>query len=194
MALERLFIVRHGDTPANEKGIEAGTLPYTLTKKGKKDAKFIAKALSKIKIDAIYSSPILRAVETAKILAEPHDLKVRTMEELTDAKLKQRFVGKKGRHQILTDPSAFTETNEQLLDRAAKAFEMIGKRSKGNVIVVSHGDVITAMLENVVERKLKGERYYVVHPESASLCIVDVKTEPVLMLYNYHRKQLASLL
>jgi uncharacterized phosphatase len=192
MAVEYLFIVRHGETKANEKGIEAGPLDYPLAKKGVKDAEFIAKTLSKVKIDAIYSSPVFRAVETAKILAKAHGLKVKTLEELTEAKLKPQFVGKKGRHHILTTPAAFSETNDDLLARTAKAVETIRKEAKGNVIVVSHGDVITAMLEGVLERKIRDERYYVIHPDPAALCIVETKDRPFLVLYNYHRKQFAD--
>ena len=188
MAVDYLFVVRHGDTKANEKGIDAGPLDYHLNKKGVKDAEFVAKALSKAKVDAVYSSPVLRAVETARILAKPHKLKVKTLEELTEAKLKPEFVGKKGRHHILTTPAAFSETNDDLLDRTAKAIAIIRKESGGNVIMVSHGDVITAMLEGVVERRIKTEKYYVIHPDSASLSIIKTKDRPILVLYNYHRK------
>ena len=192
MAVEYLFIVRHGDTKANEKGIDAGPLDYPLNRKGLKDAAFIAKTLSKPKVDAVYSSPVFRAVETAKILAKPHKLKVRLLEELTEAKLKPGFVGKKGRHHILTTPEAFSETNADLLRRTAKAVEIIRKEARGNTILVSHGDVITAMLEGVVERKVSTERYYVIHPDSAALSIVKIKDRPFLVLYNYHRKLFAD--
>ncbi len=192
MAVQYLFIVRHGDTKANEKGIEAGPLDYPLAKGGIKDVSFIAKTLSKVKINAVYSSPVFRAVQTAKILTGPHKIKVKTVEELTEAKLKPELVGKKGRHHILTTPSAFIESNKDLLDRTGKALARISKEADGNVIVVSHGDVITAMLERVVERKVTDEKYYVLHPEPASLCIVEVKDRPFLVLYNYHRKQFNS--
>jgi broad specificity phosphatase PhoE len=193
MAVDYLFVVRHGDTKANEDGIEAGPLDFPLAKRGVKDAAFIAKTLTEVKIDAIYSSPIFRAVETAKILARPHRLKVKTLEELTEAKLKPRFVGKKGRHHILTTPEDYSETNADLLARTAKAIEIVKKEASGNVILVSHGDVITAMLEGVLERKVSEERYYVLHPDPASLCIVETKGRPFLILYNYHRKQFADL-
>jgi len=192
MGVDYLFVVRHGETKANEKGIEAGPLDYPLAKKGLKEVSFIAKALSKVKINAVYSSPIFRAVETAKILARPHNLKVKTLEELTEVKFKPGFVGKKGRHHILTTPEAFRETNRDLLARTAKAIETIRKEASGNVILVSHGDVITAMLEGIVERKVSTERYYVLHPDPASLCIVETKDRPFLKLYNYHRKQFAD--
>jgi len=192
MTADYLFIVRHGETIANVEGIDAGPLDFPLTKKGVRGASFIAKNLSKVKIDAVYSSPVFRAVETAKILARPHKLKVRTLEELTEAKLKIQFVGKKGRHHILTSPEAYSETNEQLLERTAKAIKIIRRKAKGNVIVVSHGDVITAMLEGVFERNVKDEKYYVFHPEPAALSIVEVKNRPFLVLYNYHRKMFAN--
>jgi broad specificity phosphatase PhoE len=183
-----LFIVRHGETKANERGIEAGPLDYPLANKGVKEATFIAKTLSGIKMNAVYSSPVFRAQQTAKILARPHQLKVKTLEELTEAKIKSKFVGKKGRHHILTTPEAFSETNDQLLARTKRAIEIIHEKEKGNVIVVSHGDVITAMLEGVVERKVSTERYYVLHPDPAALSIVETKDRPFLVLLNYHRK------
>jgi broad specificity phosphatase PhoE len=192
MAVEYLLVVRHGETKANENGIEAGPLDYPLAKKGVKDAAFIAKALSKVRISAVYSSPVFRAVETARILARPHRLKVETLEELTEVKLKPRFVGKKGRHHILTTPKAFSETNADLLARTAKAIEIVKREASGNVILVSHGDVITAMLEGVVERKVSMESHYVLHTDPASLSIVETKGRPFLKLYNYHRKQFAE--
>jgi broad specificity phosphatase PhoE len=191
LAVDYLFVVRHGETEANRKGIDAGPLDYPLTKRGVKGASFIAKTLSKSKVDAVYSSPVFRAVETARILARPHGLKVKTLEELTEAKLKPEFVGKKGRHHILTSPEAFSETNQDLLERTRKAVEIVRKRAKGNVILVSHGDVITAMLESVVERRVGEEKYYVFHPDPASLSIVEVKDRPFLVLYNYHRRMFA---
>ncbi len=192
MTADYLFIVRHGETEANERGIEAGPLDYPLTKQGVKEVSFIAKTLSKVKITAVYSSPVFRAQETAKILARPHKLKVKTLEELTEAKIKPELVGKEGRHHMLTTPEAFTETNNDLLERTGKAIEIIKKEAEGNVILVSHGDVITAMLEGVVERKVSTERYYVLHPNPASLSIVEIKDKPFLVMYNYYRKMFAD--
>lgn len=163
-----------------------------MTKKGVKEASFMAETLSGIKINAVYSSPVFRAVETAKILARPHKLKVKTLEGLTEAKIKPRFVGKKGRHHILTAPAAFSETNNDLLERTGKAIEIIKKEAEGNVIVVSHGDVITAMLEGVVERRVSSENYYTLHPDPGALSIVEIKGRPFLVLYNYHRKMFAD--
>lgn len=194
MAVDYLFVVRHGETMANEEDVDAGPLDYPLTKKGVKEASFISKTLSEVRFNAVYSSPVFRAAETAKILAAPHGLKVKTLEELTEARLKPEFVGKKGRHHILTSPEAFSESNEDLQERIARAIAIIKRESSGNVVVVSHGDVITAMLEGVVERRVKLEKYYVFHPGYAALSIVEIKDRPFLVLYNYHRKMFAHFL
>jgi broad specificity phosphatase PhoE len=193
MTVDYLFVVRHGETKANEAGIDAGPMDYPLTRRGVNQVTFMSKKLSKLKFDAVYSSPVFRAVETAKILARPHKLKVRILEELTEAKLKPQFVGKKGRLHILTTPGAFSETNDELLARTARAIEIIKEEVSGRVIVVSHGDVITAMLEGVVERKVSEEKYYVLHPAPASLSVVEMRDRPFLVLYNFHRKMLADL-
>lgn len=193
MALEHLFVVRHGQTEANEKGIEAGPLDYPLNKKGRKEVRFIAKMLSGVEIKAVYSSPVFRAVQTAEILARPHKVKVKTLENLTEAKIKPEFVGKKGRHHILESPEAFLETYDELAKRITKAMDIIKAKERGNVLVVSHGDVITTMLEVVVERRMDGKRYYVMHAEPASLSIVEMKTKPFLIEYNYRWKMLSGL-
>ena len=190
--MDYLFVVRHGETEANEKGIEAGPLDYPLSKKGRKDVNFIARAISKVKIKAAYSSPVYRAVQTAKIVAKPHKVKVKTLEELTEAKLKPKFIGGDKRHHILTDPEAYTETNKALQARTYKAMDIIKNESSGNVLVVSHGDVITALLEVVVERRFSDEKYYVIHPDPASLSIISLKERPSLVLFNFKRKQFAS--
>ncbi len=157
-----------------------------------KDAKYIAKILSKIKINAVYSSPVFRAHQTAKILAQPHDLRIKILEELTEAKLKPEYFGKAGRHHILTDPDAYSETNEELLNRTKKAIEIVTKEGDGNAIVVSHGDVINALLEVVVERRVSDEKYYVIDTDPAALSILKIKDRPILILYNFHRKMFSE--
>ena len=126
MAVNRIFVVRHGETQANVSGIDAGPLDYPLTKKGKKEIRYLVRLLSRTKISAVFSSPIFRTVETAKILATPHGLHVEIVDELTDAKLKAKFIGKKGRKHILTAPDAFVESYQELENRVVWAIAEIG--------------------------------------------------------------------
>jgi broad specificity phosphatase PhoE len=119
-------------------------------------------------------------------------LRIKPLEELTEAKLKPDFVGKGGRHHILTDPEAYSETNMELLDRTERAIHIIIKEVDGNAIVVSRGDVNNAMLEDMVERRVSAEKYYVLDTDPAALSILKIKEQPILVLYNFHCKMFAE--
>jgi len=185
-----LFVVRHGETKANENDVDAGSLDFPLTKKGKKEAAFIAKSLAPFEIDAVFSSPVHRAVQTARILGKPHGLKPKLLDDLDEAKLKPNFVGKPGRHHILESPEAFQETYQEIQERVLRAVDEIRKESHTNAIMVSHGDVIVALLQHVIERKEERSRYYVLHPNTGSLSIIQFADRPKLVLFDYRRKLL----
>lgn len=73
----RLILVRHGITPWNEqRRVQGGNSDIELSEKGREQAYKVASALKGEEIKAIYSSPLKRALETAKSIAELHNLKV----------------------------------------------------------------------------------------------------------------------
>jgi len=183
-----LFVVRHGETKANENDLDAGSLDFPLTSKGKKEAAFIAKSLSPVGIAGVYCSPVRRAVQTAEILGRPHRLEPIHLNDLVEAKLKPNFVGKPGRHHILLTPEAFQETYEELQERVLRAVSKIQAEVKTNAIMVSHGDVIVALLQHVVERKNGRAGYYVLHPNPGSLSVLQFTDRPRLVLFDYRRK------
>ena len=65
----RLILVRHGLSSFNKMGLIQGRTDKSyLTEEGYKQAEDTGKILNQIKIDQIYSSPLLRAAETAKTI------------------------------------------------------------------------------------------------------------------------------
>lgn len=73
--MTRVIIVRHGESTYNtEKRIQGRSDASKLTEKGRNDAIKVGKALSNISFDAIYTSPLQRAKETADILR--HELAI----------------------------------------------------------------------------------------------------------------------
>ncbi|QSJ18571.1 histidine phosphatase family protein [Nostoc sp. UHCC 0702] len=67
--MTRVIIVRHGQSSYNtERRIQGRTDVSELTEKGRKDASKVGKALSNISFNAIYSSPLQRAKQTAQII------------------------------------------------------------------------------------------------------------------------------
>ena len=63
----RLFLVRHGLSSFNKKGLIQGRIDESyLTDEGYEQAKLTGSILNEIKFDQIYSSPLKRAAETAR--------------------------------------------------------------------------------------------------------------------------------
>ncbi len=80
----RILITRHGQTEHNVKKIIAGSSETPLTELGKRQAEAIAKRLAKERIDSILSSPLSRAVDTARYIGEATGLVVKLDERLRE--------------------------------------------------------------------------------------------------------------
>ena len=80
----RIMLVRHGETDWNRKEIFRGRLDVELNDNGREQARALAEATATFHIDAIYSSPLSRSLETAKRIAEAHNLEVKPARGFTD--------------------------------------------------------------------------------------------------------------
>lgn len=87
-ATTHVVIIRHGQSQGNAEGRFGGHTDTPLSPRGRRQAKATAKALAAEKFDAIYSSDLPRAIETATPLAELTGAPLET----TDA-LRERSVG-----------------------------------------------------------------------------------------------------
>ena len=63
-----IYLIRHAECYGNIENKLSGITDFKLTKKGRKQAKILASKLKDLKITEIYSSPLLRALDTAKII------------------------------------------------------------------------------------------------------------------------------
>lgn len=66
----KLIIARHGESEWNTEGRYQGLKDPPLTERGRKQAELLARELKKESIDFIFSSPLKRAFETAKIIGD----------------------------------------------------------------------------------------------------------------------------
>jgi len=80
----RIFIARHGESEGNIDNVFTGTINAKLTKKGKNQAKELAKNAETINIDEIFSSHLLRATETAEFVAKQLDIKLSITENIQE--------------------------------------------------------------------------------------------------------------
>lgn len=72
----RFIIIRHGESEGNLSNVFAGQVDVPLTDLGRKQGQCTAELLKNEKIDAVYSSDLCRAYETALFTAEKHGLPV----------------------------------------------------------------------------------------------------------------------
>ncbi len=72
----RLYLIRHGQSAGNAEGRFGGHSPTPLSDLGVEQAEITARQLAKERIDAIYSSDLTRAVQTAEPLAKLLELQI----------------------------------------------------------------------------------------------------------------------
>ena len=80
----RVFLARHGETAWNREGVFRGTHDVPLNDNGREQARLLGQSLSRHHIDAAYSSPQSRAVETAKTALAGTAVQVATDDRLRD--------------------------------------------------------------------------------------------------------------
>jgi probable phosphoglycerate mutase len=154
--MARLILIRHAESVANaERRFTHGSYE-PLTSRGRDHAVRTGRLLQgRFDPVALYASPFVRALETARLLGAVLGLEPRVVEDLRE----QDFGEMRGRSyaEYTSDPSASGlgrwthrppggETLEEVAQRAGKALDAIATAHLGQeVIVVSHGAVMAAL-------------------------------------------------
>lgn len=77
------FLIRHGNTTAGNI-ISGRTRGYHLSEKGQMEAQRLGERLSEVKFAAIYSSPMERTMETARAIADKHNMEPQILERIIE--------------------------------------------------------------------------------------------------------------
>jgi broad specificity phosphatase PhoE len=147
-----ILLVRHGETDWNAERRVQGHSDTPLNETGRAQAQALADELAGEALDAVFSSDLLRAHETARIVAQGRGLDVTAMRDLRE----RHF----GTWEGLTDDEIFArfpqaangkwgdgESREEMADRVFRALEGIAEsHAGGRVLVVSHGGPLRAVL------------------------------------------------
>ncbi|HEX6511047.1 MAG TPA: histidine phosphatase family protein [Chloroflexota bacterium] len=141
-----ILFIRHADVHNPENVFYARLPRFKLSEQGRKDAEVTARALAEEPLAAIYSSPMLRAKQTARIIAQQHP-GIRVHETRRLIELKTHFQGhhwaRMPRHPNFYDRPAGDETVQQVFLRMQRLMFELLKRYRGkSVACVSHGDPI----------------------------------------------------
>lgn len=155
-----LFLVRHGETEWNKLGKFQGSMDIALSDEGIKQAKYVSKRFNG-NFDCIYASPLKRAVETAKTIAEGtniepiiykdlREINFGDWEGLTVSEISSKFpkeyeIWKTDKNEAPICKGDLSIKRASL--RASNAIQTIVKENIGKkIIIVAHGGIIKAGL------------------------------------------------
>ena len=168
----RLCIVRHGETAWNAEHRVQGQLDVPLNAIGQAQALAVSKVLARETFDAIYSSDLSRAQQTAEPIAGyfsmklilEKDLRERhygIFERLTYAEVKRRFPEDYARFEA-RDPEFAFRTGERLKDfyaRSVAVLQRIAEEHRGrSILVFTHGGVLDMLYRHVTGLGIRAPR------------------------------------
>lgn len=141
-----IFLVRHGETVDNARQIMQGQTQGELNARGREQALQVAERLAAEHLDAVVSSDLRRAIQTAEIIARPHGLTVSTTPLLRErdwGSFTGRFIPDL-RGEVWPDD---IESEEELLMRARSFLIYMTATYPGcRVVAVGHGIFNKAIL------------------------------------------------
>lgn len=161
----RLYLVRHGETESNRRGLALGRADVPLNERGLWQAERLGRALAAEPLAAVYSSPLQRTQDTARAIAASHVLEVEVEERLiemeigeaeglTFAEVRSRYPDFLQMWMSEEGPRRRMPGGERLIDvqeRAWSAVDALAARH-GNeaVAAVTHNFVILSILARVL--------------------------------------------
>ncbi len=151
----KVTLVRHGSTAMNEESVIIGHLGTPLSAKGRREAAAVGKRLTEERFDAIVSSDLPRAKETAEIirgclrhappLAFHKELREIDYGELAGRK-KDDMKGQYPRyHQDVSFKNPGGESFDELAQRAVSFVKRLEKKHK-HVLIITHAGCIRALV------------------------------------------------
>ena len=159
MPVTKLYLVRHGQSDGNAEGRFGGHGPTPLSDLGRKQAEATAKLLKKEGVNAIYSSDLHRALQTAEPLSQLtgipvvqtsafREMNVGVLEGLTFDESKQTFpddyyaLVNRNVHHVITDGESY----RHLLRRSTtQLWEILRDHMGGRIAIFSHTGAICFM-------------------------------------------------
>ncbi|HUP48427.1 MAG TPA: histidine phosphatase family protein [Thermoanaerobaculia bacterium] len=150
--IEQLILVRHGETLHNANGIAQGSQDSALSDLGRDQVARLARRLVSHRPEALYSSPLPRALTTAEAIREVTGLDIQVLDDLRE----MNYGGWEGRSFLdvrrkeeehyqrwIADP-AFPcpggESHNDVLERMGRAFDRV--RAARRPVLVTHGTAI----------------------------------------------------
>lgn len=151
--MKKIYFIRHGLSLSNVQGLISGRTNPPLTDEGREQARLAGLEAKKLSIDGIVSSPLIRAKETAEIIAKEinHPLDKIYYSPLFLERSFGVLENETYSPDINIEEVEGVESLEEILKRASKAIDWINSLSENNVLIVSHGSFGRALRHQLME-------------------------------------------
>ena len=180
-----VLLVRHGRTTANDAGVLAGwTEGVSLDETGGAQVRALAQRLAPVPLQAVVTSPLQRCRETTDLLLEGREVEVHEDDRVGEVRYGEwsgqelKKLAKDPLWKVVqSHPSAMTfpgddgESMRGMASRAVDAVRDWNSRLGADAVyaVVSHGDVVKAVLADALGMHLDQFQRLVVDPGSVSI-------------------------
>ena len=177
-----LILIRHASNDYLKENRLAGWVPGVhLNEQGKQEADALARRLAHIPIDAMYASPLERAIETANAVAQNRQIDLQILPALGDTrvgewegKLIKEVDGTETWKQLQSKPVGVKigggESIDEVQARMVAAIEDIVARHRGKIITVfSHADPIKSVVAHYLKMDLNEFQRIAINPASATV-------------------------
>ena len=159
----KIYIIRHGESTSDVKEKYDGDYDDHLTKKGLKEAEIITKKLLNSKIQIIFSSPKIRAIETSKIIKNILKCKMVAVEDISEQDIygaypelsknqpeeEYRRLG-----EVIANRNIEIEGVETYLhfkNRVVGCFSKISNEDYQTVAIITHGGPIRCIFRDILK-------------------------------------------
>lgn len=203
--VKTLYLIRHGETEGGEVKRYKGSIDVPLSEKGIKQVEQVAKYLNRSyrshkscnSLGAVYSSPLIRALKSAEIIAKPHGLEPIVIPDLRERsfgiwegmsfneikdKYPEEFEAWTG------NPLKYSpiggESTVEVRDRVVNALDnLLSNHNKEDIAIVAHGGVNRIILCHVMGIPL--ENIFRIEQDFAAVNIIEFYDKyPIVKLIN----------
>jgi len=167
-----ILLVRHGTTTFNETDHLQGQIDNPLNQKGRAEAARLAARLKCENLDAIFSSPLQRAIETATIVNRFHDLPLTLVPEFSEINLGEweglnysevRMQFPEIHQRWINDPDfpiPGGESFNTVCARTQTGLERILQDNRKHILITGHASVNRAILSNLLQLNPAAARHF----------------------------------
>jgi broad specificity phosphatase PhoE len=181
--MQKIYLCRHGETEWSLSGQHTGKKDLPLTEKGREQTALLRKQIASISFTQIFSSPRLRALESAHGLSPTIDPGLAewdygSYEGLTTEEIQKN----RPQWNLFKDGVLNGESPEEVFKRAEQFLKKI-QPIKGNIAIFSHGHFLRVLTSCFLGLKVEFAQHLSLSVASLSILGYE-KGNPVLILWN----------